>query len=329
MKPGSGAPRRTIRLKEHPPNLNTYKEVTDRIRRLSDDSLAPGPYLLRTDDEGFISTGNEVVSGSPDLFMIGGSFVESLCASEELRFASQVERGLSAAGTPYRVRNAGYSGMTTLHLLGVLTTKMPPLMRERSRLLLFVGQSDVNALSSPGQYWAQSKTVTPFGLPSAEADAMPQSWQEAFVRMVTTVVTFAKLHDFDLAITAGLFRHGDFAGDEVLRRTYRSHLHAYEAAVEKNLFVINAVRSIAEQHAVPLFDASAELLARPDFFYDNLHLNHDGQDAYSKSLTSWILNEWGAMPSVDVRASEPAPEPESRPRTLTFRQRLSSRLRGA
>lgn len=284
--------KRSIRLKEHELDLDVYRSSTERIQKLSDRSLPQGPYLVRTDNQGFILTGNEISPGTPDLFIIGDSFVESHFAAEDLRFASQLERGLFATGTPYRVRNGGYSGMTSLHMLGVLTTKMPPLLSARSKLLLVIGQSDVNALSSPGLYWEQTKTVTPFVAPATDSRAMPQYWRDAFVEMVTTIVTFAKLHGYDFAISAGLFRNGDFDHDAVIRRTYQRNRESHAASLEKRRFVIEAVRSIAHTNAIPLFDASAEFLERPEFFYDLLHLNHAGQTAYSNALASWISEEW-------------------------------------
>lgn len=285
-------PKRTIRLKEHELDLSTHRDATDRIRELSDDSLPEGPYVVRTDSDGFISTGNEVDADAPDLFILGDSFVESHFAAENLRFASQVERGLVAAGTPYRVRNGGYSGMTSLHMLGVLTAKMPPLLKPGSKLLLVIGQSDVNALASSGLYWEQSKTVSPFGVPMAESTVLEQHWTEAFEQMVTAVVAFSRLHGYDMAISAGLFRNGDFDHDTVLQRVHRRKLAAYEASIEKRKFVISAVRSIARKNAIPLFDASTNFLERPELFYDVLHLNHDGQAAYSAALTSWISEDW-------------------------------------
>lgn len=285
-------PTRTIRLKEHHPDLNADRQVTERIREFSDDSLLEGPFLARTDSQGFIMTGNHISPDAPELFIIGDSMVEAHFAAEDVRFASQLERGLSAKGHAYQVRNGGYSGMTSLHMLGVLTTKMPMLLKPQSKLLLAIGQSDINALSNPGLYWEQTKTVTPFGSPSADAIAVEQNWEDCFVSMVTTIVTFAKVQSYDFAITAGLFRKGNFEHDAVLQRTYRRNRGRYEAGVAKREFIIKAVRSIAHDHAIPLFDVSAEFLERSDYFYDLLHLNQSGHSAYAGALTSWASENW-------------------------------------
>jgi len=285
-------PKRTIRLKEHEADTSRYSDSNERIRELSDDSLPAGPYLLRTDGQGFILTGNELKEDAPDLFVIGDSFVESLFAEESSRFTSQLERGLRDAGIVHHVKNGGYSGMTSLHMLGVLTAKLPLLVKPGSRVLLVIGQSDANALLSPSLYWEQSRTVTPFSEPTSGANDMRERWRQAFVAMVTTIVTFSKLSGFDFAITAGVFRNGNFDQDGVLRRTFRRDRGAYTDAIEKRLFIIDAVRSIAQDHGIPIFDASAEFLERPDFFYDLLHLNHAGQAAYAHALTSWIREGW-------------------------------------
>lgn len=284
--------KRSIRLKEHQPNLDMHRRPPESIREESDDSLEEGPHRVRTDDQGFISTGNDVPGDAPDIFVIGDSFVESLLASEHRRFVSQVERGLSAAGAPHRVRNGGYSGMTSLHMLGAVSAKLPPLLRPGSRLLLVVGQSDANALASRGLYWEQTKTVTPFSSPASASNVLDGSWREAFINMVTTVLTFAKLHGYDVAMTSGLFRNGDFDHDPVLRRRFRRQRSAYEASFEKRRFIVDAVRAIAREHSVLHFDVSADFLARPDFFYDALHLNHAGHDAYAAALLAWMLETW-------------------------------------
>jgi lysophospholipase L1-like esterase len=282
---------RTIRLKEHKPSLESSREPTERILERSDSSMPLGPYRLRTDSQGFILTGNDADDTAPDLFIIGDSFVESMFADEDLRFASQLERSLADTTQPHRVRNGGYSGMTTLHMLGVLTTKVPMLLKPGSKLLLVIGQSDANALLVPGLYWEQTRTLTPFTEATNDASEMQEHWRDAFVRMVTTVITFAKLQGYDFAITAGLFRHGDFDHDEVLQRTFESR-KAYDNAVEKHLFIIDELRTIARDHGVPLFDASEQFLERPDQFYDLLHLNHAGQTAYASALSSWIVGNW-------------------------------------
>lgn len=247
---------------------------------------------MRTDDQGFIRTGNDVDVEFPEIFVVGDSFTESLFASENVRFASQFERGVLKAGFQYRVLNGGYSGMTTLHMLGVLTTKLPLLVKRPSKILLVIGQSDVNALSSPGLYWEQSKTVTPFAAPTMDANETLHDWRAAFVQMVTTVVTFAKLQGYDFAITAGLYRNGDLRIDRVLQRTFRNNREAYEAETEKRRFILRTVREIAREHRIPLFDASEEILKRPEYFYDLLHLNHHGQEAYARALTAWACGEW-------------------------------------
>lgn len=302
--------RRSIRLKEHEAGIDTFREPVERTRDFSDHTLAHRPYLFRTDNNGFILTGNEAgVDSLPELVVVGDSFVESLFASEAMRFASQVERGLAVAATPYRVLNAGYSGMTSLHMLGVLSVKLRPLIRPQTKLLLFIGQSDVNALSSPGLYWGQTKTVTPFGSLTADSPVIDQEWKEAFVQMVTSVIAFAQSHGYDFAITAGVFRNASYDDDALLRKVFRNKRAPYDTTMEKRRFVIDAVRSIAQEHAIPLFDASAEFLAQPGYFYDTLHLNDAGQNAYAQALTTWIAEEWltgGASAPGRQGASNPA-----------------------
>lgn len=286
--------KRSIRLKEHEANLNITKEIAARTQEVADESLPPGPYLLRTDDHGFILTGNDVDADAPDLIVVGDSFVESIVVSEPLRFASQVERVLAAGGSPRRVLNGGYSGMTSLHMLGILTVKLPPLMKRDTKLLLVVGQSDANALSAPGLYWEQTKTVTPFGHPTDDSPVLAEPWKESFTRMLTTVVSFAKLQGYDIALAAGGFRNGDFNVDGVLRRTFRRNREHFDKMIEIRRFIVGAVRSIAADSNVPLFDLSDQLDRHPEYFYDALHLNLAGHAMYAKALATWIAEDWVA-----------------------------------
>lgn len=284
---------RTIRFKEFPPNTERMLEPSEEMRAASDESLTPGPFLRRTDEHGFVVTGNSLPEAPSNLLIFGDSFVESNFADEPRRFASQLERHLHEVGKPYNVLNGGQSGMTSLHMLSLLSTKAPSFMTPGSKILLVVGQSDTNALIAPGMYWDKSRTVSPFNPPESAGGTPTREWREGFVGMVTCLVHIAKALSLDVALSSGLYRNGDFSTDSVLRRAHHSRQSVYERRFKIRRQIPAIVKALASEHGVPYFDATSPFLERPELFYDTLHLNHQGQDLYASILAEWVAGQFG------------------------------------
>lgn len=271
---------RTIRLKETPSGRREHTPA-DEYRRTCDASLGRGPFIQEGTPDGFLATGNDRPDATRNLVMIGGSFVESLFIPVQDRFASRIERDLPA---DWRVLNAGYSGMTTLHLLSVLAAKLPPYL-EGGKLLIFIGQSDVNAISEPGSYWHSSKTVTPI-MPAPEVKPMPWEPLESFERMLDATCSTASALGIDYALVAAPFRDGEFDTDDVLRAFYKRDRDRYERMTALRHRVRDATLAAAERHGRPVFDAQA--VVAPTDFYDIAHLNETGQARFASSLAPWL-----------------------------------------
>lgn len=216
--------------------------------------------------------------------MLGGSFVESMFVDELDRFPSIVERGLPEE---WQVLNGGYSGMTTLHLLPLLTSKVPTVMSPGSKLLLFIGQSDVNAMGSAGIYWSDSKTLAPIE-PRTFEPFSPWGPKEAVERTVDALLSVAEAFDFDYGVVASPFRDGDFSNDPVLRATYRRQRALYERAVERRRFIQDIAQQVTEFHGRPYFDGQS--VVEPNDFYDVIHLNSKGQYVFAEALSSWLVD---------------------------------------
>lgn len=173
-------------------------------------------------------------------------------------------------------------------MLGVVYAKLPEFATPGSKLLLTIGQSDTNALLSPGFYWDSARTVSPF-VPHTHGQGAPgRGWREELWSMVTALTQTARALGFELLLSTGLFRNGDFSSDVVLRSTFRRQRHMYERTIEVRHEIPRIVKSVSVEQSVPYFDSAKHLLERPELFYDALHLNHAGQDLYSQMLSSWI-----------------------------------------
>lgn len=286
---------RTIRLKETPAGRREHTP-TDEYRKECDASLGPGPFIQEGTADGFLATGNDRPDATRNLVMVGGSFVESMFAPATARFASRVERELPAE---WRVLNAGRSGMTTLHLLSVMAAKLPPFLVDGGKLVIFIGHSDVSALSRPGSYWDSRHTVTPL-IPASETIPVPWEPREASERLTDAVCATATALGIDYGLVAAPFRDGDFNDDRVLRVFYERNRRRYERATNIRRSIRDVTVRIAERHGRPVFDS--QQFVEPADFYDVVHLNEDGQERYSDRLTAW-LRTWAVDPR-DVPASE-------------------------
>lgn len=274
---------RTLRLKEAAPGTDDWLSPGDIHRSISDDSLADGPFRRRGTAEGFLSTGNERPGATKRLVMLGGSFVESMFAPEQERFASVVERNLPSE---WAVLNGGYSGMTTLHALTQLAAKIVPYVQRQDTLLYFVPMSDSSALNSPGLYWSASKTVTPFS-PVAQNAAPAWDRREAAVRVLSAFLAAAQALGMRTAVVASPFRDGEFASDSAIRALYKEDRTRYARARARFQLLHDVARNECAQREIPFFDAQS-VMGDPGLFYDQMHLNEMGQARFAEELTRFV-----------------------------------------
>ena len=155
--------RRYIRLKEWGISLDTTKTPSNEYLKSTDGSLAQEAFRLRTDENGFIKTGNEV----PDpgrkrkVILLGDSFVESLFEHERLRFPSLFEDQLQRTGFPFVVLNGGYSGENLLHTYNIFLNKVVPLLKYTEKVIFFTSMIDNRAMTSQSSYWSSHTIHAP------------------------------------------------------------------------------------------------------------------------------------------------------------------------
>lgn len=269
---------RSIRLKEHEPNSDKSYEVADKYRIESNETLGEGPFRVRTDQDGFILTGNEPADGPPVVFL-GDSFVESSFASEQARFVSQVERL-----TGYRCLNGGYSGSTSLHLLNAMVNKVYPLVGIGGKVVFIVGQTD-SALDHDKTYWTDHKRGTPV-IPSARTSGPVPAGLDSTRRVLKVAIDTAAALGIDLVLGISAFSTPDFGTDRAIRAQYKRNRDAFERIQKKRVEMADAVREVAANEGVPFIDAHAFMGGDTAYFYDELHLNEAGQAHFAQFVAT-------------------------------------------
>lgn len=268
--------KRSIRLKEHEPDSSREIVPAPQFVARADDSLGSGPFLLRADANGMIVTGNEVVPDAVPVALLGGSFVESSFSAEDERFVSRAERALGGV----RFLNGAYSGATSLHLLNTLVNKIFPLVGARAKVIVFVGQSDINVLEDQGTYWAKTQRWAPL-LPEVQPALLPDETRESTQKVLRILVGAAQTLGIDLILATSPFREGDFSTDPVLRGIFRRNADRYREVLELRLRLGDDVRAVAEATGTDLMDFQQMVGGRSDWFYDDLHLNPAGQENFA------------------------------------------------
>lgn len=282
--------KQSIRLKSYSGNRIKTVSATEQMIQLSDETLDPGPHRLRTDENGFISTGNlETRASEPVIVLIGGSFVESSMSAETDRFASVLERLLRDAGYRYRILNAGYSGMTTLHQLHVVTAKLAGIIPRGSHIIHFIGQSDENALRTQGSYWSPSPTLTPVE-PAISSGLRENDPIQTLTSLIELLIFASEKMGFIPSIVGSPFRNGDFSWDPVLRMKYRRNRQSYKDSTTMRKNIIDCAEKISENNSVAFLNAQKSLAANPEYFYDLMHLNSLGQKEFAMIMKRWIID---------------------------------------
>ena len=147
---------RSLALRELSPNQHVkIRPMPTELKHAL--TLVDKEYLVRTDFNGFIMTGNEVIhEPTHRILFLGGSTTESRFVDEKQRFPSLVEQGLRDYGIDVNVFNGGVAGSHSLHSNLNLMGKSLPL-----NLAIAVWMHNVNdlgLLSKTNSYWQAPAT---------------------------------------------------------------------------------------------------------------------------------------------------------------------------
>lgn len=277
--------RRLIRLKESTPNLDSMRERPSGYLEATDGTVGEGPWRVRTDEHGFIMTGNEVPTEAPPMVFLGDSFVEATFTPEDVRFVSQVERHLLSDGLGFRCLNGGYSGATTLQLFNVFLNKVVPLVGRGGRVVFFLPQSDLPIYFRPHSYWYPTDRYAPL-LPPVEPTAkeLPKG-SSALTAILGLAVWAAQEFEIDLILVTSPHRHATRQNDPYLEKRISQDQH--DSLVQRREDIRGAVRQFVANSGVKFIDADTEFLDKPWTFYDELHLNDEGHDLFA----AWLADQ--------------------------------------
>lgn len=258
---------RLIKVKEWGRYCNEIKVCEEAQRGIE----AGAEFLLRSDKNGFIITGNQERSGER-LAVLGDSFTECLFMRERLRFCSVCERILRRRCSPsLSVLNAAMSGANIFHCNITLLAKIVPL--NPKLVILCLPSIDAKTLRMPGGYWNSDKNVSIFYEPSFGRAAL-SSWVDyaggGYLSMLQ--LFFSILDAFSIR------------GAVCLRPYYRNDDSRHEMNRVAHAFCLEHNRSCLDLR-VPDKGCVSEM------FYDNIHLHQKGSILFGQLLANGLLKE--------------------------------------
>lgn len=286
--------KRSIRLKEWGLNLDTVKEINDRYLAGCDGSIMLNKVRLRTDNNGFIKTGNDIQGERGNIIFLGGSFVEAIFAEEKKRWPSVIERELeSQSPGKYQILNGGYSGASSLHLLNLLTTKIRPFLPTASAVALCVSLTDAKIARQKHTLWAQDPYIDPMTPTSAGVDFPNEKFNITEDRVILweLMLRFLQHYDIPVIVIGSPYRRSTWDSDKYL------HSQFSQKIVHKNMLniydrVVDETLNVARQLDVPTIDARYTgwgEAPNSQYFYDMLHLNEQGHEFFGRALMDDLL----------------------------------------
>jgi lysophospholipase L1-like esterase len=261
--------------------------------KTTDGSLGDEDYLLRTDSDGYIETGNSG-RGSIPIYILGDSFTEAVFEHEGKRFSDIFERNLIARGLDYRVLNASYSRATLLHLFDVLINKvLSSKIVPGTTVILFKSQVDVQVTSAPGSYWNEFGLYSPIS-PSAKLNEEITNDLEhdlgSGARLLNLFVDACKRFEFQLVLGTAPARTGNRLTDPVVSEYFTTEEQRSQRAAERD--ASNAlVRRVAAVRDIAIVDADRAFLGKPELLYDYTHMNSAGQTFLAQLLTDVLVDK--------------------------------------
>ena len=272
--------RRVVRLKQHRAGTDDFLVPPDKYLAKTDGSLEQRPYRRRTTQDGFLDTGLEIDPDKPTIFLVGGSFVEGMYCDEDARFPAVAMRLLDA-----NVVNAGYSGMTALQQLTVISSKLVGLAKQNDAICIFNPMSDVSVLRTPGSYWTSGKLYTPIQPP--HGSVLFPSLNHLRV-LLDASISISRGMGLKTAVVASPYRKTNFDSDAWVRRLYRQNKEAHQTSQIMGDEISQTVKATARSTQVPALDLHSLLAQRDELFYDELHLNSMGHAEVGRLLADFL-----------------------------------------
>ena len=254
------------------------------------ESLEPGPFRIRTDENGFIKTGNEI-NGFYDVMVLGDSVVENYYIHEQDRICAVAERVLRDAGLPTNVYNGGNSGSTTLSLLNILISKVIPL--KPHIVVLVTGITDAAMCGYPDNFWTPGQSSSPLPI-AANVQQRPTSVEglDLSARAKLIALFGEVCRQFGIRFILATYPYTSNLNDPLVARRYPTEQSFLD---ETGAFRLanEQTRELASAMDIPLLDIQALHPECPDLLYDIIHPNKAGCLTfgidYAKFLSAHLL----------------------------------------
>ena len=283
--------RRHIVLREFLPNLNRTVRPSAEYLETTDGSLPDEDFLIRTDKDGYLETGNQG-RGEVPIFILGDSFTEAVFEHEGSRFSDIFERGLISRGLNYKVLNASYSRATLLHLFNVFINKIissDPVAG--TTLILFKSQIDVQVTNSPGSYWNEFGLFSPIS-PSAKVTADITNGEDNDLAsgelLLHLFVDACQRFGIRPVLGTAPVRNSKIDSDPVLLQYFESQDELILRKAQRDASN-ELVRKVATDRDIALIDADRAFLTRDGLLYDYTHMNSAGQEFLAQLLADQLV----------------------------------------
>lgn len=259
---------------------------TDAYLAGTDGTLKKTAFIRTATHDGFIDTGAPRSTERSNIFVLGGSFVESLFALPEERFVARAAHRLDA-----NILNGGYSGMTSLQLALVVLAKIAGIAKPGDAVVAFTPKSDTGAMWHPGGFWTGNKTYTPV-LPGTPNDRPARSTD--YLATVRAIHTFTATIGLHLSLATSPHRATDYTVDTWMHKKVNYVRYHELARLQRKIDA--RTRAAAKDLGVPLLDLQTLCDGNPDLFYDDYHLNDHGQRVVGDLFTEFL--EKDVMPNL-------------------------------
>ncbi|WP_338699206.1 glycosyltransferase [Bradyrhizobium sp. 26S5] len=282
--------KRTIRLKEYPANVSLSHTPSDEYVESRKGALVQKPYILETDALGFIRGSQSPATAARTVIVLGDSVVEGMYLDPDDRFCAKLETILrNESALDVIVRNGGYSGATTLHMLNLFLNKIMPLKPDL--VILMTGIVDVDVASLEASFWSRDCWLEPI----VDLNTS-NSWRDRNLLPTPKFDDRRRLLDL-FSLAARSF------GIELWFATI-PHLQGegVDPTVTRTRISINeTTRVAARAGGHTLCDLEAKLASRADIYQDAFHLNSVGAEVVARSIVadglgSFLLAKEASVP---------------------------------
>ena len=258
--------KRFIRLKELGSNINRNYIPSDLYLKKNNKLQKNEIYNTKTDIQG----NQPSIWGSQsnkDIYLIGGSTIESIYVRSSMRPHSRLEKLLLKKGYNYSVFNLGVSGTQTQNIINLILNKLGN--KQGSTLVVTLPTNDSNALGLEKNYFSDHwryASIVP--ATNKKSTFIKNIDYEPYTRNIKIIIEICKLLELKLFFTTIVYAgfHEEY---RILNDIAKS------ICVEKNIIIIDLQKKFSDKY---------------DFFYDNLHFLPNGSQYYSEIIFNNIKN---------------------------------------